>query len=74
LSIELTGSERAIMRVFDASGRLVASPTTDRRRLERGRLSWDARDRAGRRVPAGVYFIEISDGRRELTRKVTVLR
>jgi hypothetical protein len=43
--------------VYDVGGRLVARLDGQRTAPGRGRLEWDARDDAGRPVPAGVYFL-----------------
>jgi hypothetical protein len=36
-------------------------------------LTWDFRDRQGRRVPGGVYFVLLTDGVRTQTRRLTFL-
>jgi photosystem II stability/assembly factor-like uncharacterized protein len=59
------------LRVVDASGRRVATLP-----VEAGTTSvvWKAMDDRGRRVPAGVYFIEAVSGSARVTRRVLVLR
>ena len=58
--VELSRSEGrpipapADVLVSDAAGRLVR-----RLALDGGPARWDGRDRAGRPVPAGVYFVRI---------------
>jgi hypothetical protein len=55
--------------VHDAAGRVVRSIDT-----ASGAATWDTRDAAGRRVPAGIYFVTVGcEGRLE-TGRVTVLR
>lgn len=60
--------------VFDVSGRLV-------RRLSHGRLAagphrieWDGRDGAGRRAPAGIYFVRLESERLRLDAKLVKLK
>jgi hypothetical protein len=69
----LPGPETVDVTVFDVSGRLL-------RNLHSGRLdsgvhdvSWDGRDRAGRRVAGGVYYVRVRSATRDLvTRMVRV--
>ena len=62
------------LRVFDVSGRSVAS--IERAGLAAGRhsLDWNTRDMSGRKVPAGVYFYRVEGVAASKTHKVTVLR
>lgn len=66
------GSAQGTLGVFDVQGRQV-------RRLAGGSLasgvrtlSWDLRDDAGRRVPAGVYFFRLQAGGATTSRKLVV--
>ncbi len=58
------------LSVVDASGRLVRAFPAD----ASGRVVWDGRDGAGRRVASGVYFYRLEAGDRAETRKVTRIR
>ena len=62
-----------VLEVFDVRGRVVreclVSPGTDRRIV-----TWDGRDGNGERVPGGVYFLRLRDGRAATAVKVTVVR
>ena len=58
------------LSVVDASGRLVRAFLAD----ASGRVVWDGRDGAGRRVASGVYFYRLEAGDRAETRKVTRIR
>jgi FlgD Ig-like domain/FG-GAP-like repeat/ASPIC and UnbV len=75
-SLQLTATRpvHLTVTVHDVAGRLV-------RRLRDGtvgagtsRVVWDGRDGAGRRVAAGVYFVRVTDGRTQITRKSTRLQ
>lgn len=62
------------LKIYDATGRLVRDfslptayslvPTT---------VEWDGSDNAGRKLPAGVYFIELTAGDRAVTEKIVKL-
>lgn len=62
------------LRVYDASGRLVRTLAHGFRPAGEHRLVWDLRDRSGRRVQSGLYFVELDalDGR--WTRRLIVMR
>jgi hypothetical protein len=57
VSFGLSDQDRIAVRIFDASGRLVASRSPDH---GAGTITWDGRSIGGGTVPAGVYFICIS--------------
>lgn len=67
LDLELPSAMQASVKVYDASGRVLA--TLADRNLNAGRhtLVWDGRDDNGRDVGSGLYFVEarLADGRRE---------
>lgn len=62
-----------VLRVFDAAGRVVLEQTCT---LESGRTQviWDARDRTGTRIPAGVYLAALDFGGGRTTARVTLIR
>ncbi|MCK4512455.1 T9SS type A sorting domain-containing protein, partial [bacterium] len=66
-------SEGAVVEVYDVSGRVVwrsaMSSGTDR-----AVVTWDGRDDRGVRVPGGVYFLRLGNGRAAREVKVTVVR
>jgi flagellar hook assembly protein FlgD len=59
--------------IYDGAGRLV-------RRMFEGRvpgklvIEWEGRDRAGREMPSGVYFMRAEQGERTLTHRIILLR
>jgi len=65
--------EGAVLEVYDVRGRVVwmsaVSPGTNR-----GVVTWSGRDDRGVRVPGGVYFLRLRDGKAARTVKVTVVR
>jgi hypothetical protein len=70
---ELPSATPADLRVYDVAGRLV-------RRLQEGNQGgdhlalWDGRDGVGRRVPNGLYLVQLRAGGRVATARVLVLR
>lgn len=63
------------IKIYDASGRIVKIllPPTVYCLLPTG-ITWDGTDNTGNKLPAGVYFIDLSSGDCRLTEEVTVLR
>jgi predicted outer membrane repeat protein len=75
-SIQLTSLVPGIARItiLDMAGREVrslAAAGTDR---GASALTWDGRDRAGQRVPAGVYWVRARQGDREAAVRVMAIR
>src|SRR5712671_5016321 len=63
----------AELSVFDVSGRLVARMSMERRPAGWHQLLWDGRDREGRPVASGTYFLRLVAGD-TITRRFVVLR
>jgi hypothetical protein len=74
IGFELPACAWVRLDVFDAGGRLVKS--FDGRYCGSGwnDVSWDGRDRDGRPVPGGVYFIKLQSRHGEANGKVVLLR
>ncbi len=60
--------------VYDARGREVAVLEEGTRPAGVYDIRWDGNDRTGKRAPAGVYFISVSDGSGKAATKVIRLR
>ncbi|NOT35690.1 MAG: hypothetical protein HOP12_16235 [Candidatus Eisenbacteria bacterium] len=60
--------------VLDLAGRRVASLAAQPHRGELTAWGWDGRDLAGTRVAAGIYFVRVRLGERELLARVARLR
>ena len=61
------------LEVFDTSGRCVRAWGTAEFQGERV-FNWDFRDRDGRELPSGQYFVRLTAGERVLVRTVTRVR
>ncbi|MFN8176951.1 MAG: FG-GAP-like repeat-containing protein [bacterium] len=64
----------AHLAVYDVTGRLVRTLQQGVRPAGIDRAPWDGRDNAGTKVAAGIYFVKLTAGATEQTRKVTLLR
>ena len=73
LSLETTDAHPVTLEIFDTAGRLVrrllAPPGPGRRAV-----TWDGRDRRGRRAGAGLYFVRMESGGNPVTAKLALLR
>jgi DNA-binding beta-propeller fold protein YncE len=67
---------RPEVRIYDVNGALVRdfNPTRSLAPLLPCSLVWDGTDGMGRRLPAGVYVVRLTDGTGSANRKVMLLR
>jgi hypothetical protein len=70
----LNAPGRAVVDVFDVSGRCVRVVLDAKLPAGDGRVAWDLRDDAGHRAAAGLYFIRLRQGEHVASRKLVVLR
>ncbi|MEO0228204.1 MAG: T9SS type A sorting domain-containing protein, partial [candidate division WOR-3 bacterium] len=65
----------ATLKIYDASGRMVKSfnPASGIQSQASG-FVWDGTDDSGRKLPAGVYFVQLEAGDYKATEKVILLR
>jgi hypothetical protein len=64
----------ARISVYDAAGRLVATVLDAPVPAGRHEVTWDARNRAGAAVTAGVYFYRIEAGEHHATKRMVLVR
>jgi flagellar hook assembly protein FlgD len=64
----------ATLRIFNCSGRLLRTLQMDSIPAGVSRLYWDGRDSGGRSVSSGVYFIELSQSRKTIIKKLVLVR
>ncbi|MBP2680804.1 MAG: hypothetical protein H6Q78_667, partial [Candidatus Krumholzibacteriota bacterium] len=74
IPFQLESSSRVVLGIYDASGRLVRELKNDDMPEGLHELVWDGRDASGRSVATGVYFVRLSAGSRESTRKIVMLK
>ena len=62
------------MRVFDVAGREIARLVDGERAAGHHRVVWDGRDRAGRSVGTGIYFVSLEALGKQVSRRMVKLR
>ena len=74
ISFTLAAGEKVNLRVYDVQGALVR--ILKDHRLPRGvhTVEWDGRDKHGRAVSTGVYFVRLVAGTYQSTRKAVLLK
>jgi hypothetical protein len=73
-AFDLPARGRAALRIYDASGRRVTTLVDSTLPAGRHAFGWSGTDAAGRRVPSGVYFYELTAGSDVETRKLVLVR
>jgi hypothetical protein len=63
------------LSIYDANGRLVKSfhPESSIQNQESA-ISWHGDDNTGRKLPGGMYFLRLGDGKTSVTRKIALIR
>jgi hypothetical protein len=74
ISFELPAGAEVAVDVLDVTGRRVASLLRGARASGRESVTWDGRDAGGRRLAAGVYFVQLRAGDATATQKVVRAR
>jgi hypothetical protein len=74
LGFQLPRAGTVRMRIFDVTGREVARLVDGERAAGHHRVAWDGRDRAGRSVGAGIYFVSVEALGKQVSRRVVKLR
>lgn len=74
VTLLLTEKSRVRLDVFSATGRLVTTLASDLLNAGAHQVQWNGRDRAGRAVAAGVYYLRLSAGTREGFESVILAR
>jgi hypothetical protein len=65
---------RVTLKVYDITGRLVRTLVNSSRPSGLHHVTWDGRDRKGRRVASGIYFCRLATGRQAVTERIVLLR
>jgi hypothetical protein len=74
LVIDLVAPAEIDLRITNALGRVVTEESLGSLHAGRHRWTWDGRDAAGHRAPAGVYYAEVQTGGRAIVTRLMVLR
>ncbi len=74
IEFTLAQSENLDLGIYDLSGRLVRSVSRGKLAAGPHRFAWNGRDERGRRAPAGVYFVRLGGGGRQLEAKVVKIQ
>ncbi len=65
---------RGSLKIVDVAGRVVRTLVDGSIAAGRGEIAWDARNQAGRQVPAGVYWARLETPEGSVARKIMVVR
>jgi subtilisin family serine protease len=74
IRFQLAGPERVEVKIYDLSGRVVATLADGRFSAGEHRLSWNGRGPDGAEVASGVYFYRLKSGSLVESRRLTILR
>lgn len=74
IDFELVDSSPSWISVLDVQGRLITRSLLAAQNPGSATWTWDARDRAGRALDAGVYFLRLENANATVTRRVVVAR
>ncbi len=74
IPFQLTTSERVTLRIYDARGTLVRTLRDDVTPVGSHSVVWNGRDANGAPVATGVYFVRLTAGSYEMTRKIVMLK
>ncbi|NOX38393.1 MAG: T9SS type A sorting domain-containing protein [Calditrichaeota bacterium] len=75
IRIDLKRAARVSLQIFDIQGRHIQTLVENEMAPGRHRIFWNGRDRAGKAVPGGVYFVRLAvEGNRILSRKLVLIR
>jgi len=68
------GAQHTRVAVYDVMGRHIHTIFEGSPASPAGQATWDGRNSSGRLVPAGVYFVRVSSGPLQQTRKLVIVR
>ncbi len=70
----LGDQERVVLRVYDASGKLIRTLLDGVVPAGRHDVVWDGRAQSGSQAATGIYFVRLQAGSYEATKKIVMLR
>lgn len=74
ISFSIEGDQHVRLRVYDVFGRIIATLVDRPMRAGEHTALWNGRDKAGNSAAAGVYFFELTAGKKSLTRKSVLVK
>ncbi len=74
ISYDLTDRSHVMLDVYDVSGRHVRNLVDEVKDEGRYSTVWNGKDHSGNTVSSGVYFYVLNTGKRNITRKMVLLR
>jgi hypothetical protein len=74
LTLHSPNEGEAIVRIFDAAGRLLREVLRASLPSAGREIVWDGRDGSGRPVPGGLYFVLAQSGPASVTGRVAIVR
>ena len=74
IDFALDREEHVSLAIYDVSGKLVRALVNRRLPVGNHLAEWDGRNRAGSRVPNGIYFYRLKASRNTMTRKAVLVR
>jgi hypothetical protein len=73
-AVEGGTASRVEIAVFNAAGRRVRQLVSGMKSAGRYEVAWDGRGESGAPMPAGVYFLRVWTGTRQMVNRVTLVR
>ena len=73
VTFDLPAAGRAALEVYSIAGERVRTLVAGELPAGAQRLTWDARDRNGRVVSPGMYFLVLESGARQVSRRIALL-
>jgi len=74
IRFSLAGREKVELGIYDLQGRKVADLIDGPVEAGNHERIWDGRDRRGRQLSSGIYFLRMKAGSRRISRKLVLLR
>jgi hypothetical protein len=74
IAFEIPTEDHVVLRVLDVAGREVARPYAALAQAGRHEIQWDGRNGAGRRLPAGMYFVQLKTSESAQTQKLLLVQ
>lgn len=74
IQFELPFSDHVVLCIYNSTGQLIRVLVDETRPAGRSTIHWDGTDRAGKRLPAGVYFFKLTMGNQSKIHQAVILK